>query len=486
MSFRVDSSRELGSGHLVRCLTLANEVRRRGAAVSFISREAPGHLIDRLEREGHEVARLPAQATDDAAETLAQFGGDSADWLVVDHYALDRAWERALRRAARRILVIEDLPERAHDCDAFVDQNWYGPRSERRHAGRVPAQCVSLLGPRYALLQPQYAAARQGRTPREGAPRRVLLYFGASDLTNETAKALRALCAKEFAPLHVDVVVGANHPDKRGVKAQAAARPATTFHEELPSLAELMARADIAIGAGGATTWERICLGLPALVTTLAPNQEALSAALDEAGWVRLVGRAGQATSEDYRRALAAYAGRQIEREPLVDGFGARRVAELLVPSSSDALTLRRAREADAHLFYEWRTDPQARAMSRTEGPASWAEHRNWFERKLRDADAALYVGEADGLPIGQVRLDFRADGAQLSYSVDAFARGRGWGERMIREVLRTDARARAAGVVAEVKPDNAASRKVFARLGWAEGGLRDGMIVFRFKGIPQ
>jgi UDP-2,4-diacetamido-2,4,6-trideoxy-beta-L-altropyranose hydrolase len=315
IAFRTDASLKIGSGHVMRCLTLADALKTIGASCRFICREHPGHLLDLIRQRGFEAIGLPSTILDgskdgavaddtklahaawlgsdwrnDAVQTLSSLHGELTDWLVVDHYAIDSCWEGALRPACRKLMVIDDLADRAHDCDLLLDQNWFGDETEKRYSNWVTEDCRCLLGPEYALLKPEYDQLRVLMPPRDGIVRRVLVFLGGSDPTNQTKKVLDALMTGGLEHLAVDVVVGVNHPDPEGISLQVAARPATVLLQDLPSLAGLMARADLMIGAGGSTTWERMCLGLPTIVISIADNQTATNVALMKAGYIEFVG----------------------------------------------------------------------------------------------------------------------------------------------------------------------------------------------------
>ncbi len=485
--FRVDSGAHIGSGHVIRCLTLAQVLAGRGRRVEFVCAELPGNLIHRIEQCGFGVRRLASGPVDstsrsqrqDAAATLAVTTDLAIDWIVLDHYMLSARWEAMVASRTRELMVIEDLDGRAHHCDVLLDQNWYSTELALRYAGRVDAKCRLCLGPRFALLQPEYAQLRALVPSGRDAVRRVLVFFGNSDPTNETGKVLEALAEPQFGSLAVDAVLGSNHPDPSAIRASAAQLPAATLHTEMPTLAGLMLRADLVIGAGGSTTWERLCLGLPALVTTLAPNQEPIARNLDEAGYVRWLGRAGEMQAPDYVRAIQSGGHSLTGRQPLVDGYGVRRVAELLCPSHAGLLAVRRAQPSDAVLFFDWRNDPSVRTMSLQGDVVQWAEHQRWFADRVKSAQVELFVLEADGLPVGQVRLDFGADTGVLSYSLDQLVRGRGWSKRMLHEVIEM-ARARyRGGLIARVKEENTASRHSFVALGWEECGNAGGIVTY-------
>jgi UDP-2,4-diacetamido-2,4,6-trideoxy-beta-L-altropyranose hydrolase len=246
----------------------------------------------------------------DVKNTLAVLDGMSKlSWLIADHYALDVRWEEQMRAFTGKIMIIDDLADRPHDCDLLLDQNLYD-NLERRYDGLVPNYCVRLLGPRHALLRPEFAAARRTLRHRDGRVRRILIFFGGSDLPYETAKALDAIRLMNRSEIAVDVVVGASNPKGDQIREICQRTPNTYFHRQVENMAELMALADLAIGAGGTTTWERCCLGLPTLVLVLADNQREAAEAMSTEGAIRNVGWHADVTStglaEVLRMALAS------------------------------------------------------------------------------------------------------------------------------------------------------------------------------------
>lgn len=304
--FRTDSSLQIGSGHVMRCLTLADELRQRGAGIVFVCREHPGNLISMIEGKGHPVVRLAQSADEftaaaddvahaawlgvtwqqDAAETIAAMEKELPGWLVVDHYALDRRWEEALRPHIGRIMVIDDLADRAHDCDLLLDQNLY-EGMETRYDTLVSKSCHKMLGPKYALLRPEFVTARKNLRQRDGQVKRVLVFFGWVDPTNETEKALQALTGINDRQFDVDVVVGSGNLHKEQIQKICKVNDRLHYHCQVDNMAELMAKADLAIGAGGCTTWERCFLGLPTIASIIALNQTetTLAVARREAIW---------------------------------------------------------------------------------------------------------------------------------------------------------------------------------------------------------
>lgn len=329
VAFRADASQAIGSGHVMRCLALADALRGRGASVQFVCRQHAGNLSDLIEGRGYSVARLPAPDavpptldparqglayaewlgatwTDDARQTVQAVAADgTVDWMVVDHYGIDAAWESCARSTARRVLVIDDLADRRHDCDILVDQNLHDDPLPR-YAGLVPASCVRLLGPAYALLRPEFAAARRVLRRRSGEVRRVLVSFGGVDATNETAKAVAALLMMRGPRIDVDVVVGAGNPHWADIEAACIRHEQLHFLFQPDSMARLMAVADLAIGASGVTTWERCCVGLPAIVVAVAANQVPIAEALARRGACLYLGESSVVSVQDVRAAVGA------------------------------------------------------------------------------------------------------------------------------------------------------------------------------------
>ncbi|MFD2190060.1 UDP-2,4-diacetamido-2,4,6-trideoxy-beta-L-altropyranose hydrolase [Pistricoccus aurantiacus] len=306
--FRVDASLTIGTGHVMRCLTLADALREQGAECHFLCRAHPGHLIEAIRLQKFETHVLPmasltapkpespsslahadwlgASWQEDARWSRELIEGLRPDWLVVDHYALDRCWEEAVLPPGCRLLVIDDLADREHRCDLLLDQNL--GRQADDYAGRVPAHCTRLIGPRYALLRPEFARLRESSLARRAMPRlkQLLISMGGIDKDNATGAVLDAL---GDCPLpkdcRISVVMGGNAPWLAQVKDQAATMPwPTEVAVNVTDMAERMVQADLAIGAAGSTSWERCCLGLPTLMVVLAENQRIIAEALDSAG----------------------------------------------------------------------------------------------------------------------------------------------------------------------------------------------------------
>ena len=505
--FRCDASLSIGSGHVMRCRTLARELQRRGEVVTFLCRRQTGDLISLLEQE-FPVLALPEQPLAaceglegrtfygawlgcsqdaDAAqclEALAQAGITSASWLVADHYGLDARWEAQLLAgladsdAAIRLLVIDDLADRPHQADLLLDQNFFGEATDKRYQGLVQTQCRQLLGPHYALLGQEYSQLHL-LVPARTELRRVLVFFGGVDPANLTGRALQALMDPALAHLAVDVVLGSQSPHRQAVEDLVTRRSHTTLHGPLPSLAGLIARADLAIGAGGSTSWERIVLRLPSLVVIFGRDQAPIAEALDEYGYLQLLGDGASVTVEQIRSALMGRIDESFTGEAgcaLTDGLGASRLATAML-GSQGAISLRPAAAADEALLLRWASDPQVRANSFSPQPINPADHHHWFQAGQANPNRLHLIAiAADGCPMGQIRFDRQPASTQggvseatVDLSLDRCARGYGLASELVRLGLQAMEQrwGPANDALAEVLTSNTASNACFARAGF-------------------
>lgn len=340
--FRVDSGAALGAGHLVRCLALAQQFAEEGAQVAFVCRPLPGALLDLPKQANYVVHVLPdsVQMLEDDAHETARFAKQwQATLLVVDHYGLDARWEGVLQETVGGVLAIDDLANRPHVCQWLLDQNDCRPESGR-YVPWVPADARLLLGPRFALLRPEFRAARSRCAPRNGQLQRLVVFFSGSDESNETAKALHGLVLLGPPPWQVDVVIGAAHPDTAGIAALCA-QNGWQLHCQVPYMADLLATADLSLGSAGSASWERCVLGVPALVVELAENQREVIHALQQHGCVKVLGESWQLAPQHYAEVLQALRSDELATMSLaawgwIDADGARRVVQSVLETMNE------------------------------------------------------------------------------------------------------------------------------------------------------
>jgi UDP-2,4-diacetamido-2,4,6-trideoxy-beta-L-altropyranose hydrolase len=342
VAVRADASRTLGSGHVMRCLTLAEVLRARGATVQFICRPDHGHLGARITGQGFGLHWLPDtaiwHADADAQHTLAALGPNGCDVLLVDHYALGAAWQATLRPACRRLVAIDDLADRPHAADLLLDQNL--GRQPGDYAALLPAAATRLIGPAFALLRPEFAAARAASLARRAGGRlqHLLVSMGGADPQQATLRVLQALrhCTLP-ADAHLTVVLGAAADTRPAIAELLPTLPwPARLCVDVADMAPLLVAADLAIGAAGGSAWERCCLGLPTALLVLADNQRpgtralvAAGAALDLGGVAdlpaTLPAALQQAADPAMLQRLSAAAA------AVTDGLGAQRVADAVL-----------------------------------------------------------------------------------------------------------------------------------------------------------
>jgi UDP-2,4-diacetamido-2,4,6-trideoxy-beta-L-altropyranose hydrolase len=303
---RADASLDIGAGHIMRCLSMADGFRARGFSCAFVCREHPGNLIRLVQERGYPVHALPLDGTGCAPCGHAGFlGADwktdvqetvdvldrNVDWLVVDHYSIDEKWESAVADRVRRVLVIDDLADRSHRADALLDQNL--GRVAHDYRNLVPSGCHLLIGPAYALLRPEFKQLRERSLARREAAqiRKILISLGGMDKSNGTGQVMQALQECDLPPaVEVTVVMGSTAPWTTTIQRMAAASKwKTKVLCNVSEMAQLMCESDIAIGAAGTSAWERCSMGLPSIALVLAENQREGAQALSQAGAVMIV-----------------------------------------------------------------------------------------------------------------------------------------------------------------------------------------------------
>lgn len=449
---RADATPRMGGGHVMRCLTLADALAARGATVQFICAEILPTLARRVEASGHRLSRIagdPALAVDNPgwdtrlltdaaqrsdAEAALAAATHPPSWVIVDHYRLSAAWET---RAAMlgRVLVIDDLANRAHHCDMLLDQTFGRARSA--YESLTPQECRLLLGSQFAMLRPEFHVARPAALVRRRERellQRIVVSLGTTDVGAITAQIVNRLIEDGFDG-ELDVVLGPDAASLPDLRRLAASHSRVSLHVDPPSMAEMLLVADLAIGAGGMSSWERCSLALPALTLVLASNQEHLANALEQADAVKVIRDlrdlvpaivALQECPELFLRMTAACAA-------LVDASGVERViGAMMAPrqETSPQLSVRSARNDDSEDIWLWRNDPTTRTASQTHSPISWPAHHRWWQSAFFSANRRFFIVQEGEQAVGVVRFD-RVDGSEVwevSINVRPDARGRGVG----------------------------------------------------------
>lgn len=486
---RADASHAIGSGHVARCLTLAKVLRDGGHDVAFACRLLPGHLLEHLATQGWRAYGLPATYAEQAntgqdIEAALPWQADIAalqrlltvedafDWIIVDHYGLDHHWQTAARQWAPRIAAIDDLANRRHAVDLLLDQNFSGTPSA--YAPWVRPECQTLFGPRFAMIRDEF---KRDPVPIQARAHRVLVNFGGFDAAGETWKAMLAL--SELDGLEVDFIAGTGNPEWTRMQALASGRSTWRLQTHTDQFAELMAHADLFVGAGGGTSWERAALGLPTICIAVAANQQANAERLAEVGAHLYLGPRDQVSVESLRQSISVLLANQGLRRSfaersrqMVDGCGARRVAAAL---AGEFLQLRPATMDDARMLFDGRNAEDVRRWSVESHAIDWASHLIWLAATLVNDQRLLLVAETVDGPVGVLRYDRVDTRADVSIYLFEGRFGLGWGrallaggERFIKGYwpqLRV--------IDAQVLPANQASINLFRDAGYQQSACR-------------
>ncbi|MCA6478107.1 MAG: UDP-2,4-diacetamido-2,4,6-trideoxy-beta-L-altropyranose hydrolase [Chitinophagaceae bacterium] len=360
--FRVDSSVKMGIGHLMRCLTLANTIREviDYSNIIFISRRHPGNINNLILKSNYSLIELPftkvnlklsdakidgdiyedwlgTTSVQDASETIESVKDIAIDWLIIDSYGIDIVWEKCVYHFAKRLMVIDDLANRSHYCDLLLDQN-YAPNYLSRYEGLLVSNCRSLLGPDYALLKKEFIKFKHQKKKGNTTPRLFLFLSGSEETNSICYQVVKALFVAFKDKIEIDVVIGKGDSYRSDIQKLVAKFKKGALYSSLPDLGYLMSQADIAIGGGGTSTWERMFMGLPSIVISLADNQLAACRQLNEDGYIYYIGHCNFFNKQKMIQIIERLNNSPAEREiislkcqNLVDGQGSSKVVHAML-----------------------------------------------------------------------------------------------------------------------------------------------------------
>lgn len=497
VAVRTDATSEMGIGHLRRCLSLADALHDLGGTPCFVIRDddVARHV---MAGRPYPVFWLPetggAPSTDrvphaawskggwrrDAQETAAALTTLAPDWVIVDHYAFDARWHEMVRASlVCAILAIDDLGDRSLAVDVLLDGNAAASHADK-YAGRLTRPMRLLTGPRYALLAPAYRTA--ARYAFSAEVRSIGIFLGGTDGKGLSATVLETLRHEAGFVGPVEIVSSGANPGLEELARACEADGNTTLLVDLPDLAAFYARHDLQIGAGGTSSYERCCIGVPTVAIIFAANQLAVvpvlralgvlqGATLPEVEATRLLDAPPLATvvqaligDPGQRRTLSDTSRRH------VDGRGAERIALMM---SAGSITLRSAAIEDAAMLHGWRNDPATRSVSINSGEIAYEAHVRWLVGVLASPGRRLFVALIGGRPVGAIRFDLLGDGAwEVSLYLDPDLHGLGLGKRMLLagEACLLDADRSVMEIRAQVVSGNDASLRMFNGVGYREG----------------
>lgn len=484
---RADANTRIGTGHLMRCLALAQAWQDHGGKAVFITACNSPALKQRLRNEGFDVVELQCAHPDpaDLKTTMSVLAAHPEAWLVLDGYHFDPTYQRLVKEAGHQLLVIDDMAHLdRYYADIVLNQNIH---AHNLHYYFCEPYTRLLLGTKYVLLRREFWPWRNYKREVPEVAKKVLVTMGGSDPDNVTLKVIKALAQIDIPDLEAVVVVGPSNPHRETLHRAAESSPLPiSLVENAANMPELMAWADIAISAGGTTVWELLFLGVPTLTLPIANNQREITRVLNEWGFVEglnwcqdVIGlevdcliykRLHHIILDNDIRTLLSLRGRQ-----LVDGCGVLRVANVLLGQAIEDIHLRPVFPEDCSLLWEWANDPVVRACSFSSESIPWTQHLEWFESRRKDPNTVHFIAtNKESCPIGQVRFDIHGTEAEISLSLCESFRGRGFGTKLIRlavgELFRITPSV--VTVQAYVKPTNQASIRAFEKAGFKMHGV--------------
>lgn len=482
---RADATTQMGTGHVMRCLALAQAWREKGGGVVFLSHCESQALQNRIIDEGFNLIPIknPYPDPSDLIQTLQAFKGhgpcfkpSTLTWLVLDGYHFTQEYQKVVRSAGIRLLVIDDMNYLPHyHADILLNQNI--------HALDLRYQCdedtAILLGSRYVLLRGEFLKFRDFKREIPAVAKNILITMGGSDPQNVTLKVIQAIKSMDAPRLAIKVIIGPSNPDSGAIrKAMLHALCPMLLVQNATNMGELMAWADIAVSGAGSTCWELAFMGVPSITVVLAENQEHVAAFLCEAGAVVNAGRSTPIETTGFVTQLKGVIEDQEARRlmsecglDLVDGNGTRR---LLLKMCNPDVNLREARTEDCHMIWEWANDPVARSLSFSSKPIPWAQHADWFSGRIAEPRCLHYIShDRSGTAVGQIRFDIDGERAVVSVTIAPNYRGQGYGRQVIRlgvgEVFNNTS---LKSIYAYIKPDNESSLRAFVASGFGFEGV--------------
>jgi len=499
--FRVDASLQMGTGHIMRCLTLAQALKEKGANVEFICRKHEGNLIDKIRSNGfvvHELKMfeetkvdtklahshwLGATQQQDADACVDIFKAKKVDWLIVDHYALDEQWQKRLKPYYEKLMVIDDLADRKHQCDILLDQTF--GRQQEDYSAFTPKDCQLLLGSQYALLRPEFATWRPYSLERRSKPefKQLLINMGGVDVDNVTETVLDELKTYNLPnDINITVVMGGSAPHLESVKSKAMTLPyKTEVRVDVDNMAEIMANSDVAIGAAGATTWERCCLGLPTIQIVIADNQIDIAKNLDSINVIQLHDSKHQ-LSKGIDNISSSISKISLASSSIVDGSGASRVAKFIISKENfvDLFFMRPAELKDVNFAYSLQTKEIRKYFVNTDIP-NMSHHVEWFQKIINSPISQLFILMCGTHQAGVLRIDnLKSRELEVSIIISPSYSGQGLAKQALKRIeYLTPSKA----LKAIIHNNNIPSKGLFNRSGYIVSKQNGNFLEYRKNG---
>jgi len=476
MNLYIRADTEIGTGHIMRCIALAQAWQDQGGEVTFISHCGRAALRERIQGEGFRFIALDYVCPDsaDLMNTLSILKNKSTNqkpWLILDGYHFTSEYQKAIREAGGRILVIDDMNHLPHyHADIILNQNIYAPDLKYH----CDDDTTLLLGTCYVLLRREFLKYQDFKRQIPVQAKNILVTLGGADSDNVTLKVIEALKLLNEPDIAVRIISGpANSHQETLRKAIVSA----DFKAELlinpPNIPKLMAWADMAVSAGGSTCWELAFMGVPSIVLILADNQAAVAEYLRNNNIVVNIGRIAEISEKHISHSCKSLIHDSIHRKYLSEQsrilISAQGPSLIIESIHRRSITLRDVTDLDRELIWQWANDEETRKASYSQANISWDEHIRWFESVQRQKNHRFYIAN-NGCkkPVGQIRFTLDGKDAIVSFSVAPESRRRSYGkEILIKAAEKLFNETNIEQISAYVKSENKLSLRVFQKAGF-------------------
>lgn len=486
----------------MRCRSLARALKVRDVNSIFLCRDLDGNLIDQISKE-FRVLSLKKYKTNetqsdlfdysrwlgcaqevDVKETISKLNANKIQniiGIVIDHYSIDFRWEEIFKKNFfnnnseddLKLIVIDDLFNRKHYCDILIDQTFTSYIPIDNYSNLVKSSCLKLLGPSYCILDETYKKSKEIYPIRKNI-KRILVYFGASDLENNSLKIAKLVTNKKYSSYNFDFVISKKHNTFNEIESIIKNHKRIKIHGTLESLAPLIGNSDLSIGAGGTTTWERLILGLPSLVIPVAKNQIYLINSLKNIGLLKVKEKDNELSIWLFKSINEIKYNLEkisIESKVLLDGFGNERICNAILKTSKP-LILKKFTAKDKSLLFNLANESKVRMNSFNKSEISINEHSSWFKKVFKSPYTFIYIAYCqNNSPVGQVRFDIKKDCCFLDFSIEKASRGFGLGLELVKKGIKEFEAEKCdyKFIVAEVCLNNVSSIKIFRKLKFLE-----------------
>ncbi len=487
IAFRLDATKKIGVGHLSRCKNLAYNLSKRGAKIFFIVRAMDKNFINLLKDNQFKINFLPNNnkfevikknidelwpdnlQKIDALETK-KILKKKIDWLIVDHYGLNKKWEMEIQKKVKKILVISDFLNRKHHCDLFLFQNEIN-ENNFSFKKNFPKKCQYLIGSKYALIDQKSVLLRNKIKKKNKKIKKILINFGSINPSDLVSKILDTFEHKLLKKYNLTIL---------GAVTNLKLKRKNKFIGYKSNFINKLYKFDFCIGSGGVANLERMCIGLPSLIFPISSNQAKVVEILEKKK-LCLVIRDLKINMQNLRgKIISILKNKNLInacRENsfnLVDGYGVLRIVEILYPMKVSRLKLRNSKIDDLASYYKWVNDAKVVKYSFKKRRVEFKEHLKWFQKKLKSKKTKMFILELESLPIGQIRFDLKKNNsAMIDYSLDPIVRNRGWGKKLINLGIKKIYKTGVKKILAEVRPENTKSIAIFKKLGFSENKFK-------------